>query len=249
MAFHFIIIVSDFSGGRRYGWHYSSEERLDKEYIESSLNKVKKKCGNVQFGIHKLATDSTDWNSVVDKDSFFVDVIVTEDIDDFIGVVSNDQELTAYDLTKFILTVRPVSHLKLQKLIYYIYAEFLIRTGEKLFKEPIVAYKYGPVVEDVFEKYRVHGSSKIDYVEDAKFSINADKNAFTPSLMKILSSEYGMVVVECVVTVLEKYIKTDPFVLVDKTHRQGGPWSRVYVEGMNRCITDDLITQYHHVTE
>lgn len=249
MAFHYIIIVSDFSGGRRFGWHYSSTEKLDKEYIEASLNKIKKKCGNVQYGIHKLSTDSPDWNSVVEKDSFFRDVIVTHDIEKFIEVVFSDQELAAYDLAKYILTVRSVSHLKLQKLIYYVYAEFLLKTGEKLFKDPIVAYKYGPVVEEIFAKFRSHGSSIIDFEEDAIFSINADKDALTPSLMKILSSEHGVVVAECVINVLDKYGDCDPFVLVEKTHRTGGPWQRVYKEGYNKVITDQLITQYHHYTE
>src|SRR5690606_31688827 len=101
---------------------------------------------------------------------------VTQDIERFIEVILNDQELSAYDLAKFILTVSSVSHLKLQKLIYYVYAEFLLRTGEKLFRDPIVAYKHGPVVEDVFKKYRSYGSSIIDFEEDEAFSINADKN-------------------------------------------------------------------------
>ncbi|MCC3358962.1 Panacea domain-containing protein [Bacillus sp. REN16] len=249
MAFHYIIIVSDYAGGRRVGWHYSSDARLDKDYIETSLKKVKKYCGPVQYGIHKLSTDSTDWDSVVEKDSFFKDIFVTQDIDRFIEVILNDQELTAYDLAKFILTVSSVSHLKLQKLIYYVYAEFLLRTGEKLFKDPIVAYKHGPVVEDVFKKYRSYGSSIIDFEEDETFSINADKNAYSPSLMKILSSEYGYVVAECVIDVIEKYEDTLPFDLVEKTHAPGGPWDRVFKEGWNCVITDDLITQYHYLTE
>ncbi|MDT2193876.1 type II toxin-antitoxin system antitoxin SocA domain-containing protein [Paenibacillus larvae] len=50
----------------------------------------------------------------------------------------------------------------MQKLLYYVYADFLLATGKKLFKEPIVAFEYGPVVEEVF-LYKVHGSSEIDY--------------------------------------------------------------------------------------
>lgn len=245
MAFHFIAIISDFSGGRRIGWHYSSEERLDKNYISEFFERVKEKCGKIQFGIHKLSTDSTSWNSVTEKDSFFDDVIVTEDITAFIDVISKDKELTAYDVAKFVLSLQPSSHLKLQKLLYYMYAEFLLKTGKKLFKEPIVAFKYGPVVEDIFSKYKVHGKSLIDYQEDANIKLLTDDLVVTPSFMKVLSSEHGLEAIECITSVLIKYGKYAPFRLVDKTHQEGGPWQRAYEPGQNCVITDELITQYH----
>ncbi|MEV2320743.1 hypothetical protein ABNE67_22175, partial [Paenibacillus larvae] len=34
--------------------------------------------------IHKIQTDSTSWQSVVDRDSYFADVLVTRDADEFI---------------------------------------------------------------------------------------------------------------------------------------------------------------------
>ncbi|MCY8947954.1 Panacea domain-containing protein [Bacillus atrophaeus] len=245
MAFHFIAIISDFSGGRRIGWHYSSEERLDKNYIYEFFERVKEKCGMVQFGIHKLSTDSTSWNSVTEKDSFFDDVYVTEDIPTFIDVISKDKELTAYDVAKFVLSFKPASHLKLQKLLYYIYAEFLLKTGEKLFKEPIVAFKYGPVIEDIFYRYKVHGKSVIDYEEDASIKLLTDDLVVTPSFMKILSSEHGIGALKCIIDVLLKYEKYTASGLVQKTHQDGGPWQRAYEPGQNCVITDELITQYH----
>ncbi|MBT2572591.1 DUF4065 domain-containing protein [Bacillus sp. ISL-51] len=246
MAFHFIAIISDFSGGRRIGWHYSSESRLDKNYISEFFEKVKESCGKVQFGIHKLSTDSTSWDSVTKKDSFFDDVIVTEDISAFIDVISRDKELTAYDVAKFVLSFQSASHLKLQKLLYYIYAEFLLKTGKKLFKEPIVAFKFGPVIEDIFSKYKVHGKSIIDYQEDASIKLLTDDLVVTPSFMKVLSSEHGGEAIESITKVLVKYGKYPPFRLVDMTHQEGGPWHRAYEPGQNCAITDDLITKYHH---
>ncbi|MDT2287314.1 hypothetical protein P7H17_16530 [Paenibacillus larvae] len=35
-------------------------------------------------GIHKIQTDSTSWQSVVDRDSYFDGVLVTRDADEFI---------------------------------------------------------------------------------------------------------------------------------------------------------------------
>ncbi|MFP7452730.1 DUF4065 domain-containing protein [Bacillus altitudinis] len=245
MAFHFIAIVSDFSGGRRYGWHYASNQEFDKELIKLFMTRMEKECGHVQIGIHKLITDDTTWDSVVKMDSFFDDIIITNKIEDFVEVVSNDQQLSAYDVAKFILSLYPVSHLKLQKLLYYIYAEFLIRTGSKLFKDPIVAFKYGPVVEDVFFRYKVHGSSQIDYKEDETFLLRTQEIAFTPSLIKVWTSEHGTAAIECIKDVLLQYGDLDAFDLVNKTHQINGPWNRAYREGQNCEITDQLIIQYH----
>ncbi|MFP3509835.1 DUF4065 domain-containing protein [Peribacillus sp. SIMBA_075] len=244
-AFHFIAIMSSYHQGMRVGWHYSTEDKLDKEIINHFFAKVKKACGEVHFGLHKLSTSSTAWESVTEKDEFFADVAVTDDVDTFVNYVANDQTLSANDVAKFILTVFPSSHLKLQKLLYYCYSEFLTRTGEKLFHEPIVAYKYGPVVESVFKKFKIHGSSIIDYKEDEKFIIDTKDTAATPSFIKIANSEHGATALKCIVDVLVEYGEADPFDLVDKTHQEGGPWHRIYKPGQNCEITDTLITQYH----
>ncbi|WP_153124701.1 Panacea domain-containing protein [Peribacillus tepidiphilus] len=249
MAFHFIAIVSDYTSGVRIGWHYADETKLSKTVIQDFIKSVKKKCGDVQLALHKLSTDSISWKSVVEKDAFFDDVVISHDTDEFISLISKDQKLTAYDVAKFILSVAPTSHLKLQKLLYFSYARFLLRTGEKLFKEPIVAFKYGPVVESVFHKFKVHGSSVIDYKEDETMSISTDEHAVTPSFMKIASSEHGLIALDCILDVLSDYSKMTATELVEKTHIKGGPWDRVYKPGRNSLIPDDLITQYHHIVD
>lgn len=246
MAFHFIAIVSDYTQGFRIGWHYASEQKLEKDYINQFLSKVKKKCGDAKLAVHKLSTDSTTWESVEEKDSFFKDVFITQDADQFVELVSKDQKLSAYDVAKFILSIYPTSHLKLQKLLYYVYTEFLMRTGEKLFGDSIVAYRYGPVVEDVFHRYKSYGSSVIDYEEDETITYATDDLAVTPSFMKLASSEHGVVALDCILTALEKYKEYSAGQLVEKTHLKDGPWERVYQNGRNSEITDDLILQYHH---
>lgn len=249
MAYHFIVIMSHYKKGYRVGWHYATEEQLDKKVMSSFMAKLKKKCGDVQFGIHKLSTDSISLESVIEKDHFFEDVIFTEDMDTFIDYVARDQGLTALDVSKFILTIWPSSHIKLQKLLYFVYAEFLKRTGTKLFDEPIVSFRYGPVVESVFREFTPHGASIIDYEEDGKFIISAKEAAATPSVIKMITSEHGSVAVECILDVLKEYGKEKPFDLVEKTHKKGGPWERVYEERKNNPLTDELILQYHHIVE
>jgi uncharacterized phage-associated protein len=249
MAFHFIAISSDYVKGQRIGWHYASEAKLDKGRIQNFMQEVEQRCGDTQLGIHKLSTDSTDFESVIEKDSFFEDVVTTKSEKYFIKQISSGKELSAYDVAKFILSIMPVSHLKLQKLLYYVYSEHLLETGKRLFKEPIVAFKYGPVIEDVFYKYRHHGSSAIDYGEDEVFFIHPAKTAITPSFARIISSEDGVFTAHCILETLLKYKEYSATSLVTKTHKKGGPWDRVYAEGMNQEITDEVIKEYHHIVQ
>ncbi|KGE17548.1 Panacea domain-containing protein [Paenibacillus wynnii] len=247
MAFHFIAIANDYVQGRRLGWHYPSREKLRKERIQSFMNRVELECGDIQLGIHKFSTESKKWDSVLEKDSFFEDVIVTENEDFFIEQVSSGKELRAYDVAKYILSITPLTHLKLQKLLYYAYAEYLLATGEKLFKDPIVAFKYGPVVEDVFYQFRHNGSSQIDYKEDEVFFIHTKKAP--PSFVRIISSDNGLIAAAFVLKTWKRYIDFTAKELVEKTHKRGGPWDRVYKSGTNQVISDDHIKKYHHVVQ
>lgn len=60
----------------------------------------------------------------------------------------------------YILARHTCTHLELEKLGYMCYADYLCRTGKKLFKDTVYAFKYGPVVESVYEKYK--GTKEIE---------------------------------------------------------------------------------------
>lgn len=50
-----------------------------------------------------------------------------------------------------------ITHLKLQKLVYYAQAWALALLGRPLFEDEVQAWAHGPVVESVFHKYKGHG--------------------------------------------------------------------------------------------
>ena len=54
-----------------------------------------------------------------------------------------------------------ISNLKLQKLLYYAQGFSMAAYGEPLFKEDVVAWEHGPVVVEVYEKYKKNGSNYI----------------------------------------------------------------------------------------
>ena len=54
-----------------------------------------------------------------------------------------------------------MSHLKLQKLLYYAQGIYLAFYNKPLFREDIFAWAHGPVVEEVYQEYKRYGSRGI----------------------------------------------------------------------------------------
>ena len=63
---------------------------------------------------------------------------------------------------------KPVSNLKLQKMLYYIWIEYHRRTNEYLFEDNIYAWPFGPVVPDVYYEYCSYAGSPIAKNYDLK---------------------------------------------------------------------------------
>ena len=61
-----------------------------------------------------------------------------------------------------------VSPMKLQKLVYFLYAEYLYNENDHLFAERFEAWKYGPVLDDIYQAFKEYGASRIKkYMPDA----------------------------------------------------------------------------------
>ena len=54
-----------------------------------------------------------------------------------------------------------ISNLKLQKLLYFCQAFALVKIGKPMFKEDLYAWKYGPVVSEVYEAYKEHKNNPL----------------------------------------------------------------------------------------
>lgn len=118
-----------------------------------------------------------------------------------------------------------VSNLKLQKILYFIQAEFLVVKGKPCFKEEIIAWGFGPVVLEVYHKYKVFGSSCI------------------PGNLKIPNPyirEEDKVLID---HVLEEVRRYNSSVLTDITLGQA-PWMETYVPKQDRPISHNLIKKY-----
>ena len=79
-----------------------------------------------------------------------------------------------------------ITHLKLQKLVYYAQAWSLVLRGEKLFEEDFEAWAHGPVVRGLYERFSDCGWSALP-VPEGEIDLTND----VCELLENISSSYG----------------------------------------------------------
>lgn len=105
----------------------------------------------------------------------------------------------------------PISNLQLQKILYFIQGNHLAKKGESLFDADFYAWKYGPVIPDIYYKYCVNGASKIRNVE----------------VLEEISSE----IKDEIDPIIQKLRVLYPWDLVEQTHNVGGAWDKTFQDG------------------
>ena len=68
-----------------------------------------------------------------------------------------------------------ITNLKLQKILYFAQAYYLAKFNKPLFNNNIEAWEYGPVVPDVYRKFKKYGSNPIILEEDESSLSEKDK--------------------------------------------------------------------------
>ncbi|MFB5194271.1 Panacea domain-containing protein [Neobacillus sp. KR4-4] len=102
-----------------------------------------------------------------------------------------------------------ITHLKLQKLVYYAQGWNLAINRKPLFQEEIRAWDHGPVVPELYYEYRSFGYFTI---QNDKFNNKQNgKNIFSKAELKVLDQ------------VWEEYGKFDGKFLEELTHQED-PW-------------------------
>jgi uncharacterized phage-associated protein len=81
------------------------------------------------------------------------------------------KEYEAKDIARYVVFYchkyrYPISNLKLQKILYFIQAYFLVKANKPCFSDVIEAWDYCPIVPSVFEEYKIFGSLNIPCTDD-----------------------------------------------------------------------------------
>lgn len=81
-----------------------------------------------------------------------------------------------------------ISNLKLQKLLYYAQGCFLALTDRPLFREDILAWEHGPVIEKVYRNYYSNGAKGIEFEDGFLFE---DFSEEENDLLRQVYEEFG----------------------------------------------------------
>lgn len=107
---------------------------------------------------------------------------------------------------------RPVSNLRMQKIMYLAHVYYITKQNKPLIKDDFEAWNIGPIIPEVYWEYSIYASAPIIpfYKEDA--DIDSEKIKVVEKLIINLSAK-------------------KPWTLVELTHLKDGAWDRTYRNG------------------
>ena len=118
--------------------------------------------------------------------------------------------------------------MQLMKLVYISYGWYLAMQDMKLFDDRIEAWKYGPVIPDLYQATKRFGREAIPH------DLIADSDLSRPDLETFLSG------------VVENYGKYSGIALSNLTHRDGTPWKQIFnPDFFDTEIPDELIREHY----
>lgn len=132
------------------------------------------------------------------------------------------------DMQKHDPNAEELTQLKAMKLLYYIQAASLSITGKRMFKDNLVAWKYGPAVVAVHERYK-HCRSIVNPDQPMTPDVENDYQKLEHSdVAYILNGVYDL------------YGYTSAYDLMKQTHKED-PWLET---PQSQPITDDLMINF-----
>ena len=127
-----------------------------------------------------------------------------------------------------------VTQMKLQKMLFFAQGYHLSRFGVPLIKETFQAWKYGPVVPNIYQDFKLYGSSPI-----------TDTNylSFSRGFLEVATLDAKAQ--DAIDYTWEITKNTTASSLSNWTHQPGTPWDKVYnpIE-TDKVIDNGLIKSY-----
>lgn len=120
-----------------------------------------------------------------------------------------------------------ITPLKLQKLIYFLYKDYLKKTGEPLFSEQFETWTFGPVVPSIYAEFSSYGKKPIrTFARDSrgKSFMVTESGTFGMSLDKV----WGI------------YGRLSGETLSRLTHKEGTAWSKAKDRKSNYLTIEDI---------
>ncbi len=124
---------------------------------------------------------------------------------------------------------RPLTPMQLIKLVYLAHGWMLALFNRPLIKEPIEAWRYGPVIRNLYAELRYFGNQPV--TEELLPAFDDDS----------LDREEAHIVNE----VFQKYGRASGIALSNWTHLAQSPWDQTWrSQGQNAVIPNELMASY-----
>lgn len=124
-----------------------------------------------------------------------------------------------------------VTQMKLQKMVYFAHGYHLAKYAKPLVNEDFEAWKFGPVVPEIYQSYKLYGS---DYIIDPGL-VPKSARPLTLSDTAIDAVDYTWRATK----------NLSAAVLMSWTHKDGSPWAQVYdPNNISTVIKNDSIQSY-----
>ena len=122
-----------------------------------------------------------------------------------------------------------LTNMQVQKLVYIAHGYSLAILHRQLFRQPVEAWRWGPVIEDLYRSLRRYGAG---IVTDTIPILGRD--SVTETDRKLLEK------------VLDAYGRFSGPQLSTMTHKEGTPWHEVYRPNLSGLIIPDPTIERHY---
>lgn len=136
---------------------------------------------------------------------------------------------------------KSISNLKLQKVLYFIQAAFLVNRECGCFLESIEAWDFGPVVPEAYRYYKKYGGLSIPSKEGERRCTRED--VFGCTYEPVNDDCFEKDDADLINRIVDKLAKFSASYLVEVTHKQS-PWKDVYQPYQNNIISKRSIKEY-----
>jgi len=133
-----------------------------------------------------------------------------------------------------------VTNITINKIVYFLHAWYLAKTGNPLVSAKIEAWDYGPVFRELYTQFRPLGAKKILARATRRNPLTAQEEE--------CPAEIDAADLAFLEPLLNRYLRMSPSSLVGLSHTPDGPWDQVYNHsgesnpGMR--ISDEIIRRY-----
>lgn len=136
---------------------------------------------------------------------------------------------------------RSVSNLHINKIVYFLHADFLAAFSRPLVTAKIEAWTHGPVFRELYHQFKVFGDGSI---KDRATSLDPSTGKRTKTICTFSESDEAFLH-----STIPKYLAMSASALVAQSHIAGGPWDKTWNHDARANptmkISDDLIKDWY----